>query len=333
MKNNNLKNFINIKIFILITLLYIFLLYILNSILDYKFINNLFIIIFFIIIFQILYTKFILYKYSKIHNLLIEKNESSIRDQDHISKMLIRRDLELTRANENLQKLDKMKSEFISTAAHQLRTPLSGIKWTLSMILNNDIKEKNEQKAFLMKAYESNDRIINLVNDMLVADRVESSTEKYNFVPTDIFVVLDSVILDLLPQINKKNILINIKSNNKNMPKIYADSLKIRSVFQNLLENSIKYSKENGKIDLDFVIRDNFIQFSIRDYGIGIPESQKKNIFSKFFRGENAKRIVADGTGLGLFIVNSVIEKHEGKIWFDSEENKGTIFYFTLPIY
>jgi len=247
--------------------------------------------------------------------------------------MLIRRDLELTRANENLQKLDKMKSEFISTAAHQLRTPLSGIKWTLSMILNNDIKEKNEQKAFLMKAYESNDRIINLVNDMLVADRVESSTEKYNFVPTDIFVVLDSVILDLLPQINKKNILINIKSNNKNMPKIYADSLKIRSVFQNLLENSIKYSKENGKIDLDFVIRDNFIQFSIRDYGIGIPESQKKNIFSKFFRGENAKRIVADGTGLGLFIVNSVIEKHEGKIWFDSEENKGTIFYFTLPIY
>jgi signal transduction histidine kinase len=244
--------------------------------------------------------------------------------------MLIRRDLELTKANENLQKLDKMKSVFISTAAHQLRTPLSGIKWTLSMILNNDIKKKDEQKAFLMKVYESNDRIINLVNDMLVADRVESSTEKYDFVPTDLSVILDSVILDLLPQINKKNILINIINNN--IPKIYVDSLKIRSVFQNLLENAIKYSKENGRIDLDFIIKDNFIQFSIKDNGIGIPESQKQNIFSKFFRGENAKRIVTDGTGLGLFIVHSVVEKHGGKIWFESEENKGTSFYFTLPI-
>lgn len=284
------------------------------------------------IVVQVFYTKFIIDRYNKSYKIFFEKTEASMKEQEKIAKMLIRRDLELTRANEELQKLDQMKSEFIGTAAHQLRTPLSGIKWTLNMILNGDIKNKDEQKAFLMKAYESNNRMIGLVNDMLLTDRVDSVKEKYEFVPTNLSDILDSVLFELLPQINKKNISVHMNNSPVAIPKVKIDSIKIRSVFQNILENAIKYTNKDGNIILDFSIKDKFVQFCVEDNGIGIPKNQQQSIFNKFFRGDNAKRNVADGSGLGLFIVRAIVENHGGKVWFESEENKGTKFYFKLPI-
>jgi len=248
-------------------------------------------------------------------------------------KLLIKRDLELNYANEKLNDLDQAKSNFISVVAHQLRTPLSGIKWTLNMILNGDMGEmNNDQKTFLMKAYESNNRMITLVNDMLDTDRIQSGKMHYNFRYINPVHLLDNVLFELGPQASKKNIYIGFENKLENIPQVFIDPETIRAVFQNLLENSIKYTMENGKIVLDVKIDGDMLEVLVKDNGIGIPEDQQKNIFNKFFRARNALKVETDGSGLGLNIAKTIVEKNGGKIWFESLEGRGSTFHFTLPI-
>ncbi len=264
---------------------------------------------------------------------IFEKLQKAVDDQQTGAKMLIRRDLELTRANEKLHELDELKSNFLSVVAHQLRTPLSGIKWTVNMILNGEMGELNtEQKSFLMKSYESNDRMITLVNDMLGADHIESGKLKYDFISTQISDLLDNVLYDMLPSANKKNLHIEFSNKNSSLPKVHIDTEKIRAVFQNLLENAIKYTPVGGKIEIGFKVVDGFIEISITDTGIGIPSDQSKNIFNRFFRAQNAIKMETDGSGLGLFITKAIVERHGGKIWFKSDLGKGSSFIFTVPI-
>ena len=143
----------------------------------------------------------------------IAKLEQIADEYNTGTKLLIRRDLELSRANEKLQKFDEIKSNFISIVAHQLRTPLSGIKWTLSMLLNGDMGPlNNDQKTFLMKSYESNTRMITLVNDMLVADGIQSGKVHYGFKHIDIIDLMDNVLFEVSPQASKRNISINYKN-------------------------------------------------------------------------------------------------------------------------
>lgn len=256
-------------------------------------------------------------------------------DQEKAAQLLVRRDFELTRANDRLRKLDEVKSNFISVVAHQLRTPLSGIKWTLNLLLNGDLGEMStEQKTFLFKAYESNDRMISLVNDMLGADRIESGKVRYAFQPMQLLDIVDNVLFELLPQANARALKIKFDHSPKDLPKVYADPERIRAVFQNLLENAVKYSHPDGTIEITMSHGENeHVLVRIKDDGIGIPKDQQKNIFDRFFRASNAVKAETDGSGLGLYIVKNIVERHDGKIWFESSEGNGVSFYFTLPIY
>lgn len=261
--------------------------------------------------------------------------ENLSREQEQGAQLLVRRDLELTRANEQLRKLDEIKSGFISVVAHQLRTPLSGIKWTLNLLLNGDIGAlQTEQKTFLMKAYESNDRMISLVNDMLGADRIDSGKTRYLFQPLQLVDVIDNVLFELLPQANAKGITIRFAQKPPSLPKVHGDHEKLRAVFQNILENAVKYSRPQGTIVVGLTVESNGeeVRVSIQDDGIGIPKEQQKDIFERFFRARNAIKAETDGSGLGLFIVKSIIERHGGRIWFESAEGKGVTFYFTVPV-
>jgi len=259
--------------------------------------------------------------------------ERLIKAQEHGARMLVRRDLELTRANERLQKLDEVKSNFISVVAHQLRTPLSGIKWTLNLLTSEDLGAlKTEQKTFLMKAYESNERMISLVNDLLGADRVESGKLRYQFQPVPIGDVVDSVLFELIPQAKLKHITIKFVERAENLPKIRADAEKLRAVMQNLLDNAIKYSRDGGQVDIGFRPSGKEMLVFIKDDGIGIPKSEQIRVFERFFRAQNAIKTEVGGTGLGLYIVKSMIEQQGGKVWFESEEGKGVTFSITLPI-
>ena len=252
-------------------------------------------------------------------------------EQDRSGKLLVRRDLELTRANEKLHDLDQRKSQFLSVAAHQLRTPLSGIKWTLNMILNGELGPiSNDQKVFLMKSYESNDRMIALVEDMLHADRIDAGKYDLKLVSTQILDLIDNVLYEILPNATRKQVTIEFHHPEVVIPQLNVDQDKMRAVFQNLLDNAIKYSRPGGKISVNVRNLPDSVEFSITNDGIGIPEDQKALIFTRFFRARNALKVETDGNGLGLFIVKSIIEVHGGKIWFESAENGSTTFYFTL---
>jgi signal transduction histidine kinase len=257
-----------------------------------------------------------------------------IAEGERGAQLLVRRDLELTRANERLRKLDEIKSGFISVVAHQLRTPLSGVKWTINLLLSGDMGAlATEQKTFLMKAYESNDRMISLVNDMLGADRIDSGKVRYLFRPVQLVDIIDNVLFELMPQANAKGVVIRFDVTPARLSTVRADPEKLRAVFQNLLENSIKYSRQQGTVEIGLKPEDHdFIEVFIKDEGIGIPKEQQKNIFDRFFRAQNAIKLETDGSGLGLFIVKSIVERHGGRIWFESTEGKGVTFHFTIPV-
>lgn len=253
--------------------------------------------------------------------------------QDTDAKILIQRDTELTLANEKLQELDKIKSDFISVAAHQLRTPLSGVKWTLNMLLAGDMGSlNNDQKTFLMKTYESNTRMITLVNDMLVADGIQSGRVQYQFKHVDITDLIDNVLFEIGPQAVKRSITISYKHAIDHTTLVHVDPEAMRAVVQNLLENAVKYTPDGGTVEIGIVKEGEHLVVSIADTGIGIPQDQIKNIFVKFFRARNAVKKETDGSGLGLYITKTTVEKNGGTIWFESTEGKGSTFYFTVPL-
>lgn len=262
----------------------------------------------------------------------LEKLQRAILEQKESAKLLIRRDLELNRANEKLRELDQTKSHFISVVAHQLRTPLSSIKWSLDMVLGEALGTLNdEQKTFLRKCYESNERLIVMINDMLGADHIDSGKMKYSLEPKYITDLVDNTLFEMSPMITKKNLKVIVGNKDNNMPKVLIDEEKIKAVLQNILENAIKYTPNEGMIEVDFQKLDNSIQVSVKDSGIGIPEEEQKNVFNRFFRARNAIKMVTDGSGLGLYIAKGIVEKHGGKIWFKSKLGEGSTFAFTVP--
>ena len=235
------------------------------------------------------------------------------------------------------KEIDQMKTEFISIAAHQLRTPLSAVKWALDMILNGHMGNINpEVKEYIKKSYQSNERMINLVNSLLNISRIEEGRFLYNLEFISMKDILKKVILSSKISLSKRNITIKFNTAKGKLPKIKADEEKIKLAIQNLVDNAIRYSKEGDEVAINMKqIKEkgnNFIKIEIKDRGIGINIKDQKKLFSKFFRCANAIKLQTEGSGLGLFIVKNIIEAHHGKIWFKSEENKGTTFYVKLPI-
>ena len=232
---------------------------------------------------------------------------------------------------ENL--IEKMKSEFVSLAAHQLRTPLSAIKWITRMLLDEELGKLNsEQKEFLTDSYDSNERMIRLVNDLLNVTKIEEGRYLYKLTLGDVVEITKTVVDSYRePAIRRKLKLIFIKPK-KEITKILMDTEKIRMVIENLVDNSVKYSKPGGRIVVSIKEIEDSIQVSVKDTGIGIIKKEQNRVFDKFFRGADVVKMDTEGTGLGLFITKNIVEAHNGKIWFDSEYKKGSTFYFSLPV-
>lgn len=249
-----------------------------------------------------------------------------ISDKEKIGTLVILHDVTREKA------IEKMKTEFVSISAHQLRTPLSAMKWILKMLLDGDLGEiTKEQREFIEKCYTANERMITLINDLLNVARIEEGRFIYKPILADIISITQSVIASLTEEIKRKRIQFEFKKPREKLPEIKVDVEKISLAIENLIENAIRYTPERGKILVSLEKKENEIEFSVKDTGIGIPKDQQSRIFTKFFRAANAIRMETEGSGLGLFITKNIIEAHGGKIWFESEEGKGTTFYFTLP--
>jgi PAS domain S-box-containing protein len=228
--------------------------------------------------------------------------------------------------------IDRLKSEFISIAAHQLRTPLSAIKWAIKIVLDGECGALNqEQKEMLSKGYDSNERIIRLVNDMLDASRIEEGRFGYSFTRGKIDDALTVVLSNLDQMIKERCIKVKIDKP-ADLPTVLLDKDKIILVLQNILENAVKYTPANGKIEVNIKQLKNDLVVRVKDNGVGIPPEDQSKLFSKFFRANNVIRMQTEGSGLGLFICKNIIEAHGGEIRCKSQEGKGTEFVFSLPL-
>lgn len=230
--------------------------------------------------------------------------------------------------------IEQLKTEFVSITAHQLRTPLSAIKWTLRMLLDGDVGIlAKEQAGLLEQTYKSNERMIRLINDLLNVTRIEEGRFLYHLKREDVVEIAEKVIDHLGESAKRKGLKIELKKPAVSIPAIEVDSEKIFLALQNLVDNAIHYTKQGGVvISIDLNKEKGKVLFSIKDTGIGIPKKQQKRVFSRFFRASNAIKTETEGTGLGLFIAQNIIKAHGGRIWFESGEGKGSSFYFTLPI-
>jgi len=244
---------------------------------------------------------------------------------------LISENVRLSEESFRGKELDKMKSDFLTTMAHQLRTPLTRIKWALKSLYDESVIFSKEQKNILKTGIEANENMVELVNNFLNIVKTEEAYFSYNF--KDVF--LDDLIMDLIKKYyspaSQKKIKIEFYTTvEKHLP-VKADVYKLNLVLRNLMDNSLHYTPEGGRINIILDNLGDYARVAVKDTGIGIPKEEISNIFTRFFRAKNAMRVKTEGTGLGLYISREIIEAHGGKIWVESEEGKGATFYFTIP--
>jgi len=230
------------------------------------------------------------------------------------------------------KEVDTAKSEFVSLASHQLRTPLSAIRWYSEMLLDGVGGELNkQQKKYLQEVYNANIRMIELVGTLLDVSRLDLGKFPINKKMTNVSYVVETIIKELQPIIEKKNLKVTKKFAEK-IEDMCIDPKMLRMVFHNLISNALKYTPENGEISIVLKQESGKLFVEVADTGCGIPKEQQSKIFTKLFRADNAREIDSSGTGLGLYIVRVIVEKMKGSIRFSSEENKGSTFYVIIPM-
>ena len=238
---------------------------------------------------------------------------------------------ELARLNEELQRLNKVKSDFVSAVSHELRTPLTSIKGYASILMTGKLGEvPPAQKERLEKIDKHSNSLTRLVNNLLDIARIESGRVQMDIREISIKEMLDSIADLISPQVKEKNISLKINIKTKS-DKIRADSSQLERVFVNIVGNAAKFTAEKGKITISCEDKKDSVEFSVEDTGIGIPKGDVDKVFQEFFRSDNALDQKVKGTGLGLSLVKKIIEAHKGKIWVESELGKGTKFTFTIP--
>ncbi len=259
--------------------------------------------------------------------LLIRSVTDEVKRREEMQRMAA----ELQKANQALEMLSQAKSEFISIASHQLRTPLSINKGYLSMILSGDYgKIEKKRKEVLDKVYSSNERLITLVNDLLNVSRIESGRLEYRFEPIDISGLTRELVDNFQDKAKDKGLKLtaNLPAS---LPKTSVDQAKIKEVISNLIDNAIKYT-ERGGITVSLKSKNGNLFCSVKDTGLGISPEEQTKLFQKFTRGQSSYAATG-GLGIGLYICKKFIEGHGGNIWIKSEgAGKGSEFGFSLPV-
>lgn len=234
---------------------------------------------------------------------------------------------------ERLAEASRMKSEFINIVSHQLRSPITNIKWISDFLGSDEIKMPEEKRSeYLDNLKENIARMVELVDELLIVSRIEQGSFPIRKKDTSLPALIKELTERSKVFAEAKNIKIETYFE-ENLPLIYCDPALTKLVAENLIDNAIRYTRNDGSIKIR-VTRDNSdLRFEIKDSGVGIPKSDQRLIFQKFFRSENALKEQTKGSGLGLYIAKSIIESSGGSIGFESEEGKGTTFYFIIPVH
>lgn len=227
--------------------------------------------------------------------------------------------------------LERSKSELVAVASHQLRTPLTAMRGNVEMLLDGSFGEVNkEQEDLLHDVEESTIRLITMVNEMLDITKIEKGDLELSLEQVDPVEIIDSILSDLAEYASRHEFKIEHHKPDQAIS-IYADKLRLRQVLQNIIDNAIKYSQHPGQLEIKYEVKDEAVVFSFADNGIGIPAAEQSKMFGRFYRASNTARTTSSGSGLGLYIVKSIVEQLDGSITFESAENVGTTFHITLP--
>ncbi|HEX9722395.1 MAG TPA: ATP-binding protein [Candidatus Paceibacterota bacterium] len=230
------------------------------------------------------------------------------------------------------KEIDRAKSEFVSIASHQLRTPLTAIRWSFEKLVRQEKSLSGEKnKEYTNQLFGAVKRMNKLIDALLNVSRIELGTLRLQPKPLDAISLAEQVLQECKSSVEEKELRVEIEWED-GLPHIAADPNFLVIVFQNLISNAIKYTPPRGSITLMAISQQGSVVFSVQDTGYGIPKGQHDKIFTKLFRADNAAAKDKTGTGLGLYITRFIVEQSKGKIWFTSEEGKGTTFFFTLPI-
>lgn len=231
--------------------------------------------------------------------------------------------------------VDRAKSEFVSLASHQLKTPLTSIRWLSEALTGGMVGPLSpDQVDYVNKIHESNQRMLGMVNDLLNVSRIEMETLGLHIEDVDVHELAQSVLDEQHNAADMKHIAITLAAVGE-LPHIQADKGLARMILQNLISNAIKYTPANGSVDVELSIAEakrEVLFVRVTDTGIGIPKAEQAHMFEKLRRASNAQAIEPDGTGLGLYVVKTVIDRIGGGITFESTEGKGTTFYVSLPL-
>jgi signal transduction histidine kinase len=238
----------------------------------------------------------------------------------------------ITRSLEKLSEVNRIKSEFISVATHQLRSPLANLRWVIELLVSGKMGKIEESHTEYFRILKENIyRMQESISDLLTVSRLEASKLPVKKREFSLKNLIENLLAEYKDFAGASNVKITLKAE-KNLPKIFSDYFQVRLIIENLLDNAVRYTENKGKIDMNLLKRGRYIYFSIKDTGVGIPEADKKYIFKKFFRSKNILEHQTQGSGLGLYISKSIAKRLGGKMGFKSKETEGSTFWFTLPI-
>lgn len=274
--------------------------------------------------------------------LLVRSVKEEIRAREKIAELaqnLSQTNSQLQESNERLRIMDQRKSEFVSIASHQLRTPVTAIKGYTSLLLENAYGELSQKfKDPIQKMYDSSERLVLMINDFLNISKIEQGTMTYNFSPLDMRRVVTDLVQDFHVAAGTKQLDLASEVPGEGSFMVNADDSKIRQIISNILDNSIKYTPK-GSIRLILEKRampdgSTMIQVHVKDTGIGLSQDDIYHLFGKFNRGSEGSKVNTSGSGLGLYVAKKMMEEHKGRIWVESEgKGKGSVFSIELPEY
>lgn len=237
-----------------------------------------------------------------------------------------------TNSFERMAEANRLKTEFVNIVSHQIRAPLSNLKWAIEILMSGRMGEvEASQLEYFKIIRENTSRMSELAKDLLIVSRIEQGRLFFGKEAISLVSLTQEIISRLKPLVQASNVEVEFEAR-ESLPEIWSDPSHIKLVVENLLENAIRYTGKKGKVIIKLKNIGNSLRFEAEDNGVGIPKEDQKYIFQKFFRAQNVLRYKTQGTGLGLYISRFIINREGGKLGFKSEEKKGSTFWFTLPI-